>query len=869
MSFGGAGAQGPTSEKLPPPAEIQVDFKRDIEPIFLENCISCHGGEQQLGGLRLDSRADAQRGGNSGPAIRPGNSAESRMIHLVAGLGDMLMPMEGERLTARQVGLLRAWIDQGADWPEFEATGEKSALAPTSTTDEAAAHSQSSKAGRSHWAFLPIVRPKLPRVRNRAWVRNPIDAFVLARLEKEGMEPSSVAGAPTLIRRVSLDLIGLPPDLQQQRDFEMDNRPQAYEHLVDGLLESRHFGEKWALHWLDLARYADSDGYEKDSPRPYAWRYRDWVINAFNRNMPFDQFTIEQIAGDLLPRATTDQKVATGFHRNTLKNREGGIDLEEFRMESVVDRTNTVGNAWLGLTLGCARCHDHKYDPITQKDFYRLLAFFNTSKEVNIEAPLPEEMGSYLRRRPEYEKKRSELLEGYGALPLQPDWEKKVREAGANPGVNVAYDFAWDVLGKMLDHGHEIVRKDPSERTAREQEALTDQFVFWYKHLIPKKRFEELKFEELNEKLEALHEEYPDLTLARTITELSPGSRETHILIRGDFRQPGVKVSPGSPPILHPLPDLPTTPTRLTLSLWLLSKDNPLTARVTVNRFWQEIFGQGLVRTSDDFGTRGEKPSHPQLLDWLAWEFMKDWDVKRLLKLMVTSATYRQSSRVRKELLERDPGNRLLARALRFRLPSELIRDSALFVSGLLNPRIGGRSVRPPLPEEVVKLGFGDFVNWEPDEGPDRYRRGVYIFFQRTIPYPQLMTFDAPDRLSTCLRRERSTTPLQALTLLNDPMFFEGARALAVRLIREVPEGGGGRLEHAFRLCLARDPHPAEKETLMRFYEQQKAMLREDPDSMAQLFPATRIEGVERSEAAAWVGMSRVLLNLDEFITKE
>ena len=720
----------------------------------------------------------------------------------------------------------------------------------------------------SHWSFLSVTRPDLPRVRSRPWVRNPIDAFVLARLEREGIEPSPAADRATLLRRVGLDLIGLPPGLDDLKGFRMDNRPDAYERLVDRLLDSPHFGEKWAIHWLDLARYADSDGYEKDRPRPYAWRYREWVIDALNQNMPFDQFTIQQLAGDLLAGASVEQKIATGFHRNSLTNREGGVDLEEFRMESMADRTTTVGNAWLGLTIGCARCHDHKYDPVTHKDFYRLLAFFNTSKDVNIEAPLAGEMGPYLQRRAEYEEKRTKLLEEYGVMPLQAEWEKKVLRAGENPGEVVAYDVTLDGLRKNLDHGHEILRKDPSDRTPIEQERLTDHFVSSYKKIIPEEEYEELKFKELLEKLEALHQEYPGLAELRTIVE-QPNSRETHILIRGNYRQPGRKISPGVPAVLPSVPDDAGPPTRLTLARWLVSKENPLTARVTVNRFWQEIFGIGLVKTSDDFGRRGEPPSHPELLDWLASEFMKDWNVKRIVKLILTSATYRQSSRIRSDLLERDPANRLLARGPRFRLPAELIRDSTLFVSGLLNTRIGGRSVRPPLPEGFAKLSFDKSFKWETDEGPERYRRGLYIFFQRAIPYPQLATFDAPDRLSMCLRRERSTTPLQALTLLNDPAFFEAAQALAVRLIREVPQGTEERLEHAFRLCLARDARPTEKARLRRFYEEQEEVLKADPQGMAQLFPATRVEGVDQSEAAAWVGVSRVLLNLDEFIIKE
>ncbi|MGH9340786.1 MAG: PSD1 and planctomycete cytochrome C domain-containing protein [Acidobacteriota bacterium] len=846
--------------KLPEPAGGKVDFQQQIKPIFQAKCYACHGGDQQMGGLQLDDREAALAGGYSGKVILPGRSAESRLIHLVAGLDEkIIMPMSGERLSREEIALLRAWIDQGASWPE----------AVTPATEAAQVSTEKMRQGRNlHWSFIPPERARIPRVKNLDWGRNPIDAFILARLEEESISPSPEAGKRTLIRRLSLDLTGLPPSMQEVEAFLMDNRADAYERMVDRLLASPHFGEKWAIHWLDLARYADSDGYEKDLPRPYAWRYRDWVIDALNRNMPFDQFTIEQIAGDLLPGATIEQKIATGFHRNTLTNREGGVDLEEFRVERVIDRTSTVGTTWLGLTLECARCHDHKFDPISQKEFYQMTAFSNRAVEVNLDAPLAGEMGLYLRRRPEYERKRDELLAQYNVVEMVPDWVDDLRQAARNPGERVNWDVAWDTVGKMLDHGHQIVRMDESKRTVEQQEDLVDHFVEWSWTAYGRKRWEELGFKELHEKLDELHDEYPPLTEAPTIAR-NPDPPQTHILVRGDYRQPGIQVEPGVLSILHPLPAHEPPATRLTLTRWLVSKDNPLTARVTVNRFWQEIFERGLVLTSEDFGTRSEKPSHPELLDWLATEFQKDWHIKRIIRLIVTSATYRQKSDAREDLISRDPENRLLARAPRLQLKAELIRDSALAVSGLLNPKVGGRSVRPPLPEGVVELTFGGGGEWEEDKDQNAFRRGLYIHFQRTIPYPQLQTFNAPDRLRSCTRRERSTTPLQALVLLNDPVFFEAARALAVRVIQEGPEDLEERIEYAFQLCLARKPTPEERDRLLRFYETQKQILEEESDSATEIFPASGVPGTEPQEAAVWVGLSRVLLNLDEFITKE
>jgi hypothetical protein len=846
-----------TTAILPSSAKVKVDFARDIEPILKDRCQSCHGSAVQSGGLRLDSRAGAMAGGNSGAVIKPGDSAGSKLIQLVAGANkDLVMPLTGARLTAEQVGVLRAWIDQGADWPG------SAALEPQT------AQGSKPRVKSSHWAFAAPVRPNIPPVGNSAWVRNPIDSFVLAKLESEKIAPSKEADRNTLIRRLSLDLIGLPPTPDELDQFLSDNRPDAYERLVDRLLVSPHYGEKWARPWLDLAHYADSDGYEKDMPRPYAWRYRQWVIDALNQNMPFDEFTIEQLAGDLLPHATLDQKVATGFLRNTLTNREGGVSSEEFRVEQAEDRADTVGIAWLGLTVGCARCHDHKFDPISQRDHYQLFAFFNSIKEVNLDYPAPGEMGVYLRRKPEYDKKRKALLEEYKAPEVELDWEKHLLTAADHPGIDVPADIGWDTVGKMVDNGQEILRLDPSKRTPKQENRLVDHFVQYYSIAGGDKRYEELKFKELAEKLQKLEDEYPELTEAPTVID-GPTPRETHVLIRGDYKQPGIKVDPDTLSVLPPPPP-GSPPTRLTLARWLVSKDNPLTARVIVNRMWQEFFGQGLVESSEDFGTRGDRPTHPELLDWLACEFMEhNWDVKRMHKLIVMSATYRQASTIRKELEASDPYNKLLARQSRVRLTAELIRDETLAAGGLLNTTIGGPSIHPELPPGVVSLGFGNFVKWQDSEGAARYRRGLYIFFQRSVPYPELMNFNAPDSLLVCTRRERTTTPLQALNLLNDPVFMEAAQGMAARVLRENRGGVNDRIEYAYELSLARKPSPREKDSLVKYYEQQKDILAREPDAAGALFPTKSLEGVDASEAATWVGLSSVLLNLDEFITRE
>lgn len=823
---------------LPPAAQRRVDFARDIEPILKARCYGCHGAAQRMSGLRLDERQAALAGGYSGAVLKPGDSAGSPLIHRVAGLKGLLaMPPAGPKLSAGQIGLLRAWIDQGAKWPATEA----GVAAPA-------------KAKAGHWAFQPVQRPAV------AGSGNPIDALILARLEKEGIQPSPEADRTTLLRRVSLDLTGLPPTPDEIAEFLADTRQNAYERQVDRLLSSPHYGEKWARHWLDLARYADSDGYEKDWVRPNAWRYRQWVIDALNRDMPFDRFTVEQIAGDLLPGAGAGQRVATGFHRNTLTNREGGVDSAQFRYENTVDRASTVGAVWLGLTVGCAQCHDHKYDPITQKDFYQLFAFFDGVEEVDIDAPMPGEMGPYLRTHAEYRRKRQELLDQYHVPELQAAWEQEMLRTASEPGKRTDWDLAWDCLLKLTEggDGEKILRKAPAERTERERDVLTGHFIRNYHFAVGGKKYEELKLAELDKKLRALRDAYPQLSQAPAIRE-DPNPHRSFLRVRGNYKALGIEVQPDVPGALPPL-QFKGRATRLDLARWLVAPENPLTARVAVNRIWQEFFGNGIVKTSEDFGTQGERPAHPELLDWLASEFRDSgWSMKHMARLIVTSAAYKRSSKARPDLDARDPENRLLARQSRLRLPAELVRDCALAASGLLDTRIGGPSVRPPQPKGVAELGYANSVKWAESEGADRYRRGLYIHFQRTTPYPLLANFDAPNsEVSTC-RRQRSNTPLQALNLLNDPAFVEAAQALAHRVGGLDFDRG---LERAWQLALGRQPAGRERERMRRYFELQKAIFEKEPASVQAL-------GAGSAEMAAWTGVASVLFNLDEFIVRE
>jgi len=833
------------------PAFGDVDFKQDVEPIFHRNCYTCHGPSMQMNGLRLDLREPALAGGHSGAAIVPSDSDASLLIRRVASADEKLkMPPGDARLSEDEIAVLREWIEQGAVWPQEANAPEKKAASNPS----------------KHWSFQPIQRPEPPPVTQAAQVRNAIDQFILAKLESEGIAPSPEADKVTLIRRLSLDLTGLPPSPAEVDAFLADNSPDAYEKVVDRLLGSPHYGERWARHWLDLARYADSDGFEKDLDRPHSWRWRHWVIDALNDDMPFDQFTIEQIAGDLLPNATTSQQVATGFHRNTLKNREAGVKRGEARFEELIDRANTVGTVWLGLTVGCAQCHDHKFDPISQKEYYQLFAFFDGAKETEVLAPLPGELGPYLQALPEYLRKREELLVKFKIPTLQPKWEEKIVRAMDFPGENTDWDFQITSMRAMFDHADRRLHTPPAQRTERERRLVTDYFIRSFGPDLAKDDCAVEAFAELRGKLSEIEKALPRPSESYAL-EAFPEPVTTHIAVRGDWQRPGVEVTPGVLAVLPALPEKKEAP-RLQLARWLVSADNPLTARVSVNRMWQEFFGTGLVATPGDFGTQGENPSHPELLDWLASEFQRlGWSMKQMHKRIVMSATYRQSSATRKELLNKDPNNRLLAQQARLRLSAEQIRDSALTASGLLYPKVGGPSIRPVQPEGIAEVTYGS-SKWNASEGKDRYRRGLYIQYKRTAPYPMLANFDTPNSSVSTPERRRSNTPLQALNLLNDPVFFEAARAIAVRVLQEAPSSANDRLVHAFRLCLAREPDAQEKDRLQTFWQKQKSLFGTDTDAAKAASPYS-VDGAELAEMAAWVAVGRGLMNLDEFITRE
>ena len=746
-----------------------------------------------------------------------------------------------------------------------------------------------------HWSFRPIIRPLVPRVGRAVWVREPIDSFVLQRLRREGVGPSDVAQRETLIRRVTLDLTGMPPDIQEVTTFLQNTRPTAYEELVDRLLASPHYGERWARTWLDVAHYADSDGYLTDQLRPVAWRFRQWVVDALNRDMGFDQFTIEQLAGDLLPDATTDQKIATGFLRQTLSNREGGADVEEFRVNQVKDRVSTLGTVWLGLTVACGECHDHKYDPISQREFFELYAFFNTASEVNIDAPLTGELAPYLRVKPGYDQRRRALVEPQreAIVKLQRRWEQRLLEADVNPGQDYQWDRRWEILGLIWGggfgegqlEGQEIVKLAPALRTPTQRARIFEYFLRFGAEIDPS-RFGQLGLSGIKSAIDALNAELPGLSRAAVICE-TPHDRPTFIQNGGLYNDPGDRVEPNTPAVLPALPGNGER-NRLALAKWLVARENPLTARVTINRLWQEFFGRGLVVTSGDFGLRGERPSHPGLMDWLAAEFVdREWSVKRIQRQLVCAAVYRQSSRERADLQARDPGNALLARQASLRLTAEAVRDCTLAVSGLLVRRIGGPSVRPPQSTAVVMGGFGN-SGWQPADGEDRYRRALYTFIKRSTPFPELVTFDAPNTRESCTRRERSNTPLQALTLLNSPFFQEASQQLALRTLLPDPTGTlpdptgtlpdptgslqqpavlAQRIDEGFRICTGRFPNSSEKQLLASCYQRLREVVGRAPQTAQQVMPYP-VPDVDRLDAAAWAGVCSVMLNLHEFITR-
>jgi hypothetical protein len=762
-----------------PPARSAVGYNRDVRSILSNHCFKCHGPDLKKGGLNLQTRDGALKKLKSGRvAIIPGKSAESPLIERLT-LHDVekRMPLKSAPLSPAQIATLRAWIDQGAKYEE-------------------------------HWAYVKPVRPALPAIKHKDWPRNGIDYFVLDRLEKEGLSPSPEADRTTLIRRVSLDLTGLPPTVAEVDAFLADKSPDAYERVVDRLLGSVHYGEHQARPWLDMARYADTNGYEKDDRRSI-WPYRDWVVNAFNRDLPFDRFTIEQLAGDLLPNATRDQRVATGFHRNTMVNTEGGTDDEEFRDAAIVDRINTTMAVWMGTTMACVQCHNHKFDPFQQKEYYQLYAFFNGTAD-----------------------------KGRDNAPSLALWTTKQLAQRQQ----VHREMARLELG--------LLTTDPLARAALLK--------------LVQARLVELK------KQEAAIQ--PATTLVMQELD-KPRPTFVHLrgnfTKHGDSVSPGV---PAKLHALHRR-DEPggSSPNRLDLARWLVDKDNPLVGRVTMNRIWARYFGKGIVETSEDFGAQGELPSHPELLDWLAVESMaRQWSLKAMHRQIVLSATYRQSSRVTKALHERDPFNRLFARGPRFRLDAEMVRDNALAISGLLKRRLGGPSVFPYQPDGVW---FNPYSadKWVMSTNGDQYRRGLYTFWRRTAPYAAFMAFDAPSREVCTERRPRTNTPLQALATLNDKSFVECANSLARRMMSETKAEDKERAIHGFRLCVARAPSAKELNYLLALYRENLEKYKNDAAAAKALATSglsAPPKEMDLAELAAWTIVANVLLNLDETITK-
>ena len=988
----------------PPTAPTEIDFHRDVRPLLSRHCFKCHGPDDKArkGKLRLDLRDDALLPAKSGkPAIVPGKPDDSELLRRLTTTDatDLMPPPETKNpLTDAQKQILKRWIATGAEY-------------------------------RPHWAFVAPKPAPLPRILNARWPKNEIDYFILAGLEAAGLQPSASADRYTLVRRVYLDLIGLPPTLEEIDAFVLDASPRAYEDLVDRLLASKHYGERWARRWLDLARYADTNGYEKDRQRTI-WPWRDWVINALNADLPFDRFTIEQLAGDLLPNATLEQRIATGFHRNTMLNEEGGIDPLEFRFHALTDRVGTTGTTWLGLTLQCAQCHTHKYDPIPHREYYQVFAALNNADEPDLDLPAPGAAELAATNEIKLAKLLAELPDKWPAkknatnnqptldarfsewllreraravawtvlrpvaaksnLPLltvQPDdsvfasgdtskldiYDLKFRtelrgltaiRLEALPddrlpahGPGMAYyegpkgdfflgefqlhaggkpvklsaasqDYAKIWLGGNRSSAALAIDGDPEtgwgvfERFGERHVAvfnlaqpLADAGEFAVKMFFGRHyacslgRFRiavttdsrAVEASELPNEItgllaltdahltaadrEKLRQQFlltaPELATARAeIDRLrkppvhpttlvlrerpADNPRPTFVHHRGEFLQPTERVAPGGLSALPPFPAAAPR-NRLGLARWLVAPENPLTARVTVNRQWAAFFGRGIVRTTEDFGFQGEAPTNPALLDWLALEFMKQgWSLKKLHQLIVLSATYQQASGVTPELLQRDADNRLLSRGPRVRLEAEQIRDVALRASGLLSDKLGGPSVFPPQPPGVTTEGAYGSLAWNISTGPDRYRRGLYTFTKRTAPYAMFTTFDAPSGEACVARRETSNTPLQALTLLNDPVFTEAAQALG-RVLAAEKGTAEDRLRVLFLRCLARPPTAEENTALKRFFTTQRERF------SAKELNATTVAGVgedDVNDRAAWTAVARVVLNLDEMINK-
>jgi len=778
----------PRQAEKPAASPANVSFSRDIKGLLSNRCIRCHGpdGADRHGGgpdgLRLDTFEGATANLDGRRAIVPGKPDQSGIIARITASDPAVVmppPETGPPLTPRQIDLLRRWIATGAAY-------------------------------EPHWAYVPPRRPAVPAVKNAPWPRNDIDRFILARLEAEGLAPQPEADRVTLARRLSLDLTGLPPTPEAVDAFVADRSPDAVEKLVAGLLAHDGFGEHMARQWLDLARYADSCGYAEDNPRTI-WGWRDWVIRAYDANMPFDQFTIRQLAGDLLPNATIDDRIATAFHRNTPTNDEGGTDDEEFRTVAVIDRVNTTFSVWMGTTMACAQCHDHKYDPLSQREYFQVLAVLNNTADSDKRGDAPT------------------------LLPFDPVAAE--RQSLRSQIVEIE---------KNIPHF-----RQPQAKDGREPPEFQ-----------PARRI----FDDLRQRFAAL----PPLDSVPVMQELPAGKRRTtHIHVRGNWRNLGDAVAEGVPAIFNPAPAVGGDRfDRLTLARWIVDPRNPLTARVVVNRLWERVFGIGLVSTSEEFGSQGELPSHPELLDWLATELVaREWDTKAILRLIVTSAAYRQTSKCPPDVVARDPENRLVSCGPRVRLPAEVIRDQALAASGLLSPKKGGPSVRPPQPAFGLGAAFGGSIDWKTSEGEDRYRRAIYTSWKRSNPYPSMAVFDAPAREVCTIRRPRTNTPLQALVTLNDPVYVEAAQALARRMVNEGGEAAATQAARGFRLVLARGPNPQESERLVRLHAEAAA------DYAANLEAARKMAtdplgpapaGTDVADLAAWTVVANVILNLDE-----
>lgn len=933
-----------------------VDFTRDIRPILSGRCFKCHGPDEETreGGLRLDTQSGAFSEADSGDrGIVPGHANQSSVIERVTSTDeDLRMPplSEGPALSPKEVDVLKKWIQSGAKYS-------------------------------AHWSFVKPQKTRLPQVSDSDWCRTDIDFFVMARLDREGLAPSPEADRYTLARRLHIDLIGLPPEIADVDAFMADQSPDAYEKMVDRLLASPAFGERWGRVWLDLARYADTAGYADDPPR-VIWRYRDWVIRAMNENVPFDEFTKDQIAGDLRDGTHNDRLIATAFHRNTMTNSEGGTDDEEFRSAAIVDRVNTTLQTWMGLTMACAQCHTHKYDPITQEDYFRVYAILNQTADADRrdESPtlselLPEQVQQREQihlRIDELKREQSKLLEE-SPQPTVPVGDSEIRarfvrielpkgkkqflslaEVQAFVGKNnIAVDGKATQISTYSDgpahlaidgntNGHYFDAKSTTH-TALEENAwwevdlgndhALEKVVIWNRndsasigrrldgftillldadrnpvwahqvskapdksadYTVPKVASQVSKgdlktlarylqkmspeLDKLATEIERQEKKLAAIKPVRTpvLRELPKDKqRKTFIQLRGNFLDLGKEVSAGFPEEFAMGYETieSNRPDRLELARWLVDAQNPLTARVIVNRHWEQLFGIGLVDTSEDFGLQGSLPSHPQLLDRLAYKFQHgngssgQWNVKGLIRSIVLSSTYRQSSKVDDELAKQDPLNRLMARGPRYRLSAERIRDQALAAGDLLSRKMGGPSVKPPRPNLGLRAAFGGSTDWTVSSGEDKYRRGVYTYWQRTIPYPSMDTFDAPSREVCTVRRIRTNTPLQALVTMNDPVFVEAAKGVAKRTLA-AKESNIDRLIYAFRSCVCRPPSKTEISTLQKTLEAALKHYQSNPKDAEMLVGKDDLNRDDSVELAAWTLIGNVLLNLDETLAR-